>query len=337
MKTLMNRLTTKDLQRVALHCGYRTDVTKSARLRAIKESGEFFDVITAKHNPKKPFNILLVDVGLKNFSYSKVSYTGTTADIKDWNVTNLHDVYGTPEHTDDGSLVDSKAYLAKLALGVVDNVFLAGLWIPNIITIENQRTRSNSKTSTLPNVLLNFCLEHMIYAAFAARQTTNSKLQPTVIMPMHANKMVNYWLSRYTAKQCLYAGLKSKTFRKLALYGWLRQPQLAPFDLSSFTKKLPPDFSSLGPTSLNSALKKALNVTRPNAKVDDLVDSLLYNLSLARQMSLHQEIKKLMEAEDKDAIVCKLAKWDKEHIKFIEPLLLSRDDLFLASEYEALE
>lgn len=333
----MNRLIVKDLQRIAIHCGYRTETTKSARLKAIADSSDFYDGILAQTKPKRPFNILSIDVGLKNFSYSKVSYMGKKADVKDWTVLNLHDSFGTPDYIDEGSLVDSKAYMAKLAVSVVDNVLVSKLWVPNIITIENQRTRSNSSKATLPNVLLNFTLEHMLYAAFAARQNTLPAYQHTAVMPMNSNKMVNYWLTRYTAKSCLYSPSRSKTYRKTILYGWFKEPHLAPFDISSFTDKLPSGFASMGTTLLNNSLKLALNIVRTNTKVDDLVDSLLYNISTARLLAHHQEIKKLLAKDDKEGIIELLDEWDREHIKFILPLLRGREDLYLAKEYEDLE
>ncbi|OBA20661.1 Ydc2-catalyt-domain-containing protein [Metschnikowia bicuspidata var. bicuspidata NRRL YB-4993] len=328
----MNLLRIKDLQRLATHCGYRTDVSKLGRIAAIAETGAFFERVLG-NRPNESLDVLSVDVGLKNFSYSKVSYQQNTADIKEWAVVNLHSKYGTPEYIDEGSLVDLKAYMAKLAVSVVDNVLISSLWVPKIITIENQRTRSNSSKATLPNVLLNFTFEHMLYAAFVARQTTNPAYESLVVMPMNANKMVSFWLSRYIAKGCPYSPSRSKTYRKNMLYGWLKAPHIAPFDISSFTNLLPADFPSMGTNLLNTSLRLALNIEHKGAKVDDLVDSLLYNLSIARQIFHHQEIQTLAAAHDKDGILARLEQWDVEHLKFIEPVLNS-SDLFLATEYQ---
>lgn len=327
----MSLLTIKNLQRLAIHCGYRTEITKSARLAAIADSSKFFDgLLSEKHSG--PFNILSIDVGLKNFSYSKVSYHGNRAHIKDWTVINLHDEFGTPNYTDAGSLVDSKAYMARLAVSVVDNVLISGLWVPNVITIENQRTRSNSSKATLPNVLLNFTLEHMLYSAFAARQTTKKAYAQSVIVPMNANKMVNFWLSRYLAKSC-YTPSKSKSYRKGLLYAWLKAPSSAPVDISDFTSLLPSNFQSMGATLLSESLRLALNITRLNTKTDDLVDSMLYNFGIHRQISNHEEMKDLLTAGEKNEIINKLDQWDRQHLCFLKPYLQENSNLSLSDEY----
>ncbi|GEQ66739.1 hypothetical protein JCM33374_g402 [Metschnikowia sp. JCM 33374] len=330
----MNRLNLKDLQRLALHCGYRTDTHKPSRLKAIQESGQFFDGILAVRTPKQPFNVLSVDVGIKNFSYSKVSYTGTKADIKEWSVLNLHDAYGTPDYAHEDTLVDSKAYMAKLSLSVVDNILISKSWVPNIITIENQRTRSTSNKATLPNVLLNYTLEHMLYAAFLARQTTISDIKKTIVVPMSSNKMVNFWMSRYTSMIHPFTPSKSKTCRRTMLFSWLKQPDISPFDMPDFINKFPSNFPKMGPNLSNNALKSVLGITRQQTKVDDLVDSLLYNITISRQISHHLEMKKFIEGDDKDAILELLEQWDKEHISFMDALLQSRPDVCLAKEYE---
>lgn len=316
----MNSLKNDSLQRLALHCGYRTETTKAARLQAIASSAAFSNKLLAIPRPKtSPLRILSVDVGIKHFSYSKVAYSANTAHLHEWNVCNLHDRFGVSDYSGFDSLVDSKAYLASLALGVVDDIFLSPDWTPHIITVENQRTRSNNNKATLPNVLLNFSLEQMMYAVFAARQSSNKNIAASVVIPMNSNKMVNFWFSRFLAPLSKVSSAQSKVHRTNLLYGWLLDKGSAPFELASPIHTLPVDFGSLSSTKKKAALRGALSLAENITKVDDLVDSLLYNFTLAKQLVRHEQLLKAGE----DAIPLLLKLWDRHHQDYLSPLIES--------------
>lgn len=319
---LMLSLKASTLNSLALHCGYPTASTKAARLLAIASYDAFFSALS-------PRRIVSVDVGIKNFSYCKLSYVGESVTITDWNHLNLHEKYGSGylhKTGDSSSLVDSKAYLAHVAVNVVDNILMSQE-DPDIITIENQRTRSNGKTSTLPNVLLNFTLENMIYAACEARGASHRNIS---IIPMNASKMVNFWMSRFLAKGPKITSLQSKTLRTQLLFGWLADPECAPFELKGL-HSLPSDFASLSFRMQTSALLDLLTFDSRPKKVDDLVDCLLYNLMCMLQLRHHHELKKAQENEHDIAQL--VHNWDKKHCRYLHPLLESTH-LELASEYQ---
>lgn len=320
----MNGLKLSTLHNLALHCGYPTQTTKAARVEAAKSYWPLLDRLASF-----PTKILSIDVGIKNFSYCKLEYGSkanrSTANdsvplrITKWNHVNLHDRFGAlyiPLTSSRESLVDSKAYLAHLAVLVVDSVLLCPKWKPQIITIENQRTRSNSNSATLPNVLLNFTLEHMIYSALAARQMTDPQLQLTVIMPMNSNKMVNFWLTRFIAKSKISSS-QSKLLRTNLLYGWLAEPKLAPFALPNLN--LSPGFEEKSARAKTQAFLDALSLDTPPTKVDDLVDCALYNLALAKQLEHHQELRKTL-LEDGD-VAQLVKKWDMQHCGYLWPVV----------------
>lgn len=331
----MNALKLSTIHNLALHCGYPTQTTKIARLEAAASYWPLLDRLASF-----PTKILSIDVGIKNFSYCKLHYGKQTptapkekpraACIDEWNHINLHDRFGplyVPQTANSASPVDSKAYLAHLALSVVDSVLSCPKWTPSVITIENQRTRSNSNSATLPNVLLNFTLEHMIYAAFAARQMSDSRLKSTVVMPMNANKMVNFWLTRFIAKSKI-SPAQSKLLRTNLLYGWLSAPEQAPFALPDMN--LPPGFGALSARAKTKAFLDALSLdSRPN-KVDDLVDCALYNLAFAKQLEHHQELRKALREEEDVALLVK--KWDLQHCGYLEPVLRTQK-VALSGEY----
>lgn len=312
----MNSLKLTTLHNLALHCGYPTLTTKASRLAIADAYRPLLNMFSF------PLNVLSIDVGIKNFSYCKLRYSGRNhkVTIADWNYVNLHDRFGdgySPITAGSVSAVDSKAYLAHLALSVVDNVLACPKWTPNVITIENQRTRSNSNSSTLPNVLLNFTLEHMIYAAFAARKSDSTRLSQTVIMPMNSNKMVNFWLTRFLAKTKLTAA-QSKLLRTNLLYGWLSNPELAPFPLPIGLEQ---NFGSLSSRAKTAAFLDLLSLDSRPTKVDDLVDCILYNMAFAKQLEHHLELEKA-RAEHND-ISELTARWDKEHCVYLTPLIAS--------------
>lgn len=311
----MNALKTLQLHSVALHCGYPTATTKATRLAAIGSYDAFYSRLAAK-----PLDIISVDVGIKNFSYCKASYPSLDlpkVQIVQWNHLNLHDKFGalyTAKTSDPTSLVNSTAYLAHLAVHVVDLVFNSPKWVPSVVTIENQRTRSNGNSATLPNVLLNFTLENMLYAACAARATP--KFNPDVL-PMNANKMVNFWIARFTAKGPRLSGAQSKALRTQLLYGWLSQPANAPFKMD--IGPLLGDFGSLSNRAKTNALLDALSFDSRPKKVDDLVDCLLYNLMYVLRLRHHCQLKTAIENENDLGEL--LHQWNTEHCAYLQPLV----------------
>lgn len=316
----MNSLKASALKSLALHCGYRSGTTKLARLVAAQKSLDFANRLLRNCRPQDDIRVLSVDVGIKHFSYSKVAYAGSAASIDEWSVLNLHDRFGGAGLQDnavaDDNLADAKAYMAHLALSVVDSVFLQRDWVPHIITIENQRTRSNSNQATLPNVLLNFTLEQMLYAAFAARQSAAKHLQGVHVVPMNSNKMVNFWLSRFVAPLSKIPSAKSKQYRTNLVYSWLAEPSLAPFDIASFSLGLPSDFASQTALRKKASLKAALGLEDSPVKVDDLVDSFLYNMTMALQLQRHREL----QSGNVDLAEL-IAKWDRHHHRYLHGLV----------------
>lgn len=310
----MNAFKVSTLHNLALHCGYPTLANKAARILAIERAATFADLI-----PTKDLRVLSVDVGVKNFSYCKASYSSVQLPVPKialWNHHNLHDCFGsnyTLKTGDADSLVDSKAYLAQLAVSVVDEIFLDPEWVPHVITIENQRTRSNNNNATLPNVLLNYTLEHMVYSAFAARQTGKSLFKNTLVVPVNSNKMVNFWITRFVDKGVKVSSANSKKMRASLLYGWISEPESAPFDLSCIVDRLPSDFASLSKKEQTASFLNSFDA--PPAKADDLIDCLLYNFAFVLQLNHHLALQKV---KDVDALI---EEWDTSHCQYIEPVL----------------
>lgn len=335
----LSALNGSTLHSFALHCGFPSGATKALKLAAISHLS--WPLQRALNNSKnEPFHVVSVDLGLKNFSYCKAFYLSSKFDLVGWDVVNLHDRFGTKDplfdrysalvETEDpkalaktvlgviSNSVDSKAYMARLAVAVVDEILLTSDFRPHVITIESQRTRSNSNKVTIPNVLLNFSLENMIYAALASRQSRDPKLTDVVVVPMSSNKMVNFWLARFIRKIKL-TPLRSKNLRTALLYSWFLDPTLSPFDYSGLVRGLPENFHSFPTNKKMKALAAVLDVKMPPKKVDDLVDCFLYNAAIAKHIQHYQAY---VECEPtKEAYTELILEWDRHHCNYLQRFL----------------
>ncbi|RKP31026.1 Ydc2-catalyt-domain-containing protein [Metschnikowia bicuspidata] len=311
----LSALKTTTLNSFALHCGLATASTKAARVAAIAHLGQPFQHILGHSGDS--LRVVSVDVGLKNFAYCRASYSGASAALHGWDVVNLHQKFGDASDALAADSVDSKVYLARLAVAVVDEILLAGD-VPHVVTVESQRTRSNSNKVTLPNVLLNFSFEHMLYAVLAARQSRNASLAPITVVPMNSKKMVNFWLARYVEMKRLKPA-QSKGLRTALLYSWLLHNEYCPFDMTSLLRQIPPEFGLLAASRKVRVLTETLRLESVPKKVDDMVDSFLYNMAIAKHIQRYQEI---LECERTTLAYQSLIEtWDRQHCRYLTAFL----------------
>ena len=292
------------LAQLSILCGLPVQSTKAARTQSLLDG--------LKIGAKLPTNmrVLAVDMGIKNFSYCQ-TVAKSKPTIEKWTKVDLNNEYGATFKaltSDPGSLIDSRRYLRHLAYNIVSTIIKDK---PHLIMVETQRTRSNNMNSTLPNVLLNYTLENMIYAVLYTLKTD------AVIIPMNANNMISFWLNRFVDKKSLSSNPK-KLRIKLA-FEWLAREDLRPF---IFHNSLPPDFSSLSTPNKSRALLNALQMS-PKEKVDDLIDSLLYALT-ANEIVTNQ--KKLARALEQDQDIAALVhNLNQNHLRLISRLAADGD------------
>ncbi|KAG2732172.1 hypothetical protein G9P44_004589 [Scheffersomyces stipitis] len=251
------------LNQLALLCGLPTKTNKKARVDCLVQGLN----MASKLHPKSP-TILSVDIGIKNFSYCKVKLADL-AEISEpsivdkWAKVNLHDTYGSdyvPLLNLD-TLIDSKRYINYICKRLVSDI----VDTPDIVVMETQRTRSNNNAITLPNVLLNYTFENILYA------NLYNSLPKCVIVPMTSTSMINFWINRFVSKESLRKHSKSsKKIRSQLFFHWLGSSD-GPF-------KLPAEVQD------KKSLLKYLELQKSD-KIDDLVDSLLYNLTIRTQVS----------------------------------------------------
>lgn len=215
--------------------------------------------------------------------------------------------------------IDSKSYLARLAVGAVDNILLKSPEIPHIITVECQRTRSNSNKVTLPNVILNLLFEYMLYATIAARQSCDPKLANIILLPMNSNKMVNFWISRFIPRQKMTPA-KTKALRALLFYSWFQDPSISPFTFE-ILRPVPKTLNKLSSNDKFKAVALSLDLEISLAKKDDLIDSFLYNVAIAKQIQHYKEFLKCEPSPE--AYEELIREWDKqheEHVSFLSKI-----------------
>lgn len=332
------------LHSFGLHCGFPLHVNKAGRLQQISKLSWLLEKIL-KNKGKSPLLIVSVDVGIKNFSYCKATYSLEINQIQKWDVCDLHTRFGHrdplfnrylgatenesnlletgEEHEDEkraiaellDDSIDSKAYLGRLAVSVVDEFLLSGE-VPHVITVECQRTRSNTNKLTLPNVMLNHSFEHMLYAVLAARQSSNPKLSSIALIPMNSNKMVNFWLSRFLVRQ-RESNAKTKKMRSELAFSWFQDVAIAPFKYQLHSP-LPSNFQQLSARLKFQNLASSLDLTVVPKKRDDLIDSFLYNAAIAKQIQHFQEY---LDCErTPEAIEALVDGWSQQHITYLKGL-----------------
>lgn len=332
------------LNSLAINLGLLTSVNKQLRIDAMTHSLDpFIKVANIRRN--EPLRVVSVDVGLKNFAYCKMSYDKNVATLHNWDVSDLNVRYGKLDpiykryvhkvpssqeyHLKEvvdliiSDTVDSKLYLSRLAVSVVDEILLSQDFVPHVITIESQRIQNKYNKSALPPVLASYMLEHMIYAVLNARLNPNK--EETVIFPIRPNKLVNFWLSRFVTKKAKMTPARSKEMRALLIYSWIEDEQFSPYDISSLRLRMPENFSTLKQRHKLKAFLDVMDSKIIPTKEDDLVDSFLYNVGFAKQFEHIQEFLECEPSSDKYREM--ILRWNQEQILYlrgsVEPSLLT--------------
>lgn len=308
------------LKEVCLACGFSVKSKKEDQVMLIVHGLDLFNKF-----PRK-VNVLAVDMGLKNFSccmFQGVDVTGKKQPLlrtDSWKKYDLHNVFGNhyvPLYGERDSLMETKRYLSYLSYSIIEDIILKPQFMPHIVVIETQRTRSNSLSATLPNVLLNYTLENMIYSTLYTLQRNNAWLNEMTIVPMTANKMVHFWLKRFLTDNI--SSSKTKSIRLELFFDWLDNDEgRSPFlhDL-----KLVDNFRSMSNIQKSRQILSNLNLPPKDNKIDDLVDSLLYGLTIYKNLqSLHELLRYIEQGK---CIETYVAQTTAQHVDLIKKLLSS--------------
>lgn len=301
-----------------------------------KKDQKINSIITGLKLTKKlpsKFNVVGVDIGLKNFAYCKLEIGNTKPKIIKWEKFDLHNLYLNSykplldinydrDNILSENLIDSTRYLSYLSNRAIEEIlFPPKLELPSIAIVEHQRTRSTGKTSTLPNVLNNFLLENMIFSSFFTYQQVFNKdksIQLSMINPVYSQSMAHFWINRFineltdgkSNKKLLVKHAKS--MRNKLVYHWINRSIIDdensnryPFILSDQLKSsIQADDTLMKKPFIQVANKpnkllKYLQLNEENItnfKIDDLIDSLLHGLSYAKY---HQSKLKLLDNLEK--------------------------------------
>lgn len=325
------------LSQVAVACGSPVAATKAAKVTGVINSLHFMQRLPLDH-----LNVVSIDVGIKNFSYcvsetldlTKSYASRDVLPVAKWGHLDLHTRYGAAYEYltgDRNSPTDSKGYISHLANHVVSEILVNSSPKPNLVVMETQRTRTRSQDATLPNVLLNYTLENMIYATYNCLQMNST--EKTVIVPMYSKNMVNYWLNRFFDKRSLRTSPSlTKRLRSQFFFNWV-STESSPF-VFPFLKL--PDLEGLSNAKKSQAIAKAVARDAPilAQKIDDLIDSLLYNLTIVNMLKCQLQ---LVEAVKNDTDLNALVDaWQKYHVSLILPLMNGTDLKLDAAYYRFL-
>lgn len=291
------------LNQVALLCGLKSETTKLSRVERIIEGVELFNHVARTANVKK-LSILAIDIGIKNFSYcftKNVDLTSFKAiKVDNWDKIDLNEAYGSSYTPIIGvnTLFEEKRYINHISKEISSSLLLHK---PDLVIMETQRIRSSDNPMTLPTVLRNFTLENLIYSHLYTADR--------IVIPMASSQMINFWLNRFISKESMKAKKRdAKHFRLEIVFDWFNNPDW--LIENTFTE--PGEFEK-------RSLLKSLNLPIANNKVDDLIDSLLYNLTIIQHLRNQRILISYLEEErDLDEFV---DKYNKVQLNLIKPLI----------------
>lgn len=229
-----------------------------------------------------------IDIGLTHFSYCVTKDVSICSlekiKIYEWDLINLHDRFGInyiPIHSiskDALSALDSRRYLNHLAASLAKQILQSR---PDHIVLETQRTRSTNNSNTLPAVMKNLTFENLLIANLMA-------IRPDVLIwPMAVSKMVSFWVNRFVTRKSLKLLPKNlKTARHHWFTHWLSESKI--FDASDLF--VFPISSQVA--HKNSLVPYLLGIS--GKKLDDLIDSLLYTMTLTFHLRNIYKLKQIL-------------------------------------------
>lgn len=353
----------KTLNNILISCGFPSYSKKSENISSIINGLKLFHenkLIYDKIKCKK-LTILSIDIGIKNFSYCKSinditingnrngnrngngnGNGGSKINLNNWFNINLINEFPFESITNDlNSMINTKKHLSHLSNSIINEIILQDP-IPQIISIEVQRTRSNGKNSTLPTILLNYTLENMIYSSFHTHQILEKKelkknLDSSLIIPVNSRNLVNFWINRFINKSSIkFNASLTKKLRYQLIINNLKNLNFLSFE----NLNIPPNFEKLTTIQKLNFFKKNLSVKDKNnedndkpskiIKIDDLIDSLLYNLMFYQNLSNQYQL--IQCIENNHDLLPEVDNWNKFNLNLLKDIIIDHD-LIINDEY----
>lgn len=275
----------------------------------------------------KTFNIMAIDMGIKNFSFAKLQLDktlpfNTPPLIKEW--TKL-DVNQWADVSSDASYEPSK--YAELSYRVVDElIFNKDQDVPDVVLIERQRIRSAGGKNVLEWVYRVNMFESMLHATILSKRLSDPRVKDSVVVSASPQRMGLYWAPDNSDRS---TNKNSKKVRLRLVEKWLAD--YSKDSLSNpFILPVHVTIENDDPKKSRSASKWIFETVMKNSrfhsgeldskiveKGDDLVDSLLHGLSYVKweknRMILNMEMK-----ESIDAVIETSDKMYLSHMKSLE-------------------
>lgn len=293
---ILLKCTVATLARLAVICGAPAPAAiKDVRIKWFVNNYKFYVDNFNTHSPQK--SVLGIDVGVKNFSYCRSIGSSFPIKITEWAKLDLNEKFGKNYQPliDKETMIDTKRYFQFITKALVDELQPKQ---SDVVVMEAQRTRSHGNSSTLPSVLLCYNLENLIV----------SNAYPKIIIPMTAHQMTNYWIHRFVATKAVKNATKNqKAIRFELLKSWKDK-----------LYKLP----GYGDEELEK--KNVLEYLKldKGEKIDDLMDSLLYNLTITSQFQNLKDFHDLVSTDvEKSDIQGFVDVKDQYHLELIKPVV----------------
>ncbi|CCH45167.1 Cruciform cutting endonuclease 1, mitochondrial [Wickerhamomyces ciferrii] len=307
MATLEKR-TVLELKRL-----YITAARKCDLISAINTSFQDKSIFQRVPINKKNFNIISIDMGIRNFSYARLQLDKTLPlnrppIIKEWT---KFDVNNWADVSRDASYEPTRyAHISHRIINEI--IFDSNYGSPDLILIERQRIRSGKSKNVLEWVFRVNMFESMLHALIYSKTQTEKLVSDTMIIPSSPLKMGKFWEPSSDGK---LKNKDSKKFRLILVENWLKNyvngpspdipfaisPGLIDFkELNATKSKTKWLFQTIMKNSRFNIEPKDPQAAKDVQKGDDLTDSLLHSLAWLKwekqKMILKMEFRESVEA-----------------------------------------
>lgn len=321
---MLSSLKISTLNQLALLCGLAVPAgsNKAARIQHMVSGLHILEKIRPRSN-----TLCAIDVGLTYLSYCIIKDasidTEDQCEISSWTVANLHDRFGidyvpmNSHSMEFPTMLDSRRYLNFLASSVTREISASNVdWV----VMETQRTRSNTNSVTLPTVMQNYTFENMLISNMHAQNPA------VIVWPMASAQMAAFWINRFVTKDSLKSVSKNSKHVRHEIFV-NRLPTNNLFDASKLFK------SSCSPQDKykKSWLPNMLGLDAK--KLDDLIDSLLYSLTLQWQLRNSYKLRSVLDNGTEDDVHDFIENANRRQIDFIRPVI-EQTGLKLTSGFE---
>lgn len=298
------------LKSLSFVIGAVNGTTKEAKRTYIQEQCEFLEKLRQQKIREGRINILSMDAGVSNFAFSKMQLLNNDPlpKVLDWQKINLEEKF----FQNLKKLSLNPAETSELVFNLTEYLF-ESMPIPDMFTIERQRTRTMSSRHILDPILKVNILEQILFSNLENKMKYTNKIPNTsklryMVCSSDPHRMTSYWCipreETPTSSKKLKSNKHSKDSR-IKLVKKILSTSILEGNSTSSTKLV--EFIGVWNNRIRNALtkKKSFKLCdileiQDNSGVrkdDDLADSFLHCLSWMEWLKNYESITELLNSK----------------------------------------